>query len=189
MEQSITEKIRIDAGNLSLDASGYYYIYSEKIKEIEKWLKASKVLGIIVPVFLGGMLSTYSTYPQLIEATLVITGPIALGQLILSAYLTITGADEELVKFSSKAAEYYILSQSFSEIMRYPNADEKDLKSQFDLLKERERQIGRGNLEVTDKERRMGMRYGLWINQRSCISCKQVPSSLSPTSCETCGKF
>lgn len=189
MEQTISEKIRIDAGNLALDALGYYYIYSQKIKKLERWLKASKVLGIIVPVFLGGMLSTYSTYPEFIQATLLITGPIALGQLVLSAYLTITGADEALVSHSSRAAEYNILAQSFTQLMRYPDNDEQIFKGRFELLQERERQIGKGNLGVSDKERRKGMRYGLWINQRKCAGCKETPKSLEPSNCNVCGNF
>lgn len=189
MEESTKEKVRTDCWNKAIDAAGYYYIYSQKIKSIEKWLKFSKIMGIILPVFLGGMLSTYSAYPDLITFSLWITSPLAVIQLVLSAVLTVKGSDENLVKYSSMAAEYSILDEALRRLGRYPIEDEIDYKNQFDILMERERGIGKGNLSVTDGEKRMGMRYALREQSRKCAGCKMVPVSMHPTNCDVCGNF
>ena len=47
----------------------------------------------------------------------------------------------------------------------------------YEILTEREKGIGKGNIDVTDKEKRIGMRFGLRELSRECVGCKQTPLS------------
>jgi mobilome CxxCx(11)CxxC protein len=44
-------------------------------------------------------------------------------------------------------------------------------------------------LGMSDKQLRMGMHAALLRYQRSCASCKIVPSNMKPTRCGVCGDF
>ena len=42
---------------------------------------------------------------------------------------------------------------------------------------------------ITDEEKRMGMRATLRQFQRECANCKQTPVSMVPSECGVCGNF
>jgi mobilome CxxCx(11)CxxC protein len=188
MEDNI-EKIRKDCWDKTLDAIGYGYIYQVKIKKINFWLRISKILGIVIPVFLGGILTSAYNSPEYISLAIWITSPIALFQLILSTILTINGADDNILKYSTKAAEYSVIENEFRQMARYPNSDEFEYLKKFEILIEREKGIGKANLEVSDREKRMGMRFGLRELSRKCVGCELIPLSMKSTNCEICGNF
>lgn len=188
MENNI-EKIRQDCWDKTLDAIGYGYIYQIKIKQINFWLRISKVLGIVIPVFLGGILTSAYNSPEYINIAIWITSPIALFQLILSTILTINGADENILKYSTKAAEFSVIETEFRQMARYPISDEFEYLKKFEILIEREKGIGKANLDVTDEEKRMGMRFGLRELSRTCAGCNLIPLSMNPSKCQICGNF
>lgn len=188
MENNI-EKIRQDCWDNTLDAIAYSYIYQLKIKSINFWLRISKILGIIIPVFLGGILTSTYNSPEYISMAIWITSPFALGQLVLSTILTINGADENVLKYSTKAAEYSVIETEFRQMARYPNSDEFEYLKKFEILIEREKGISKANLEVTDKEKRIGMRFGLRELSRECVGCKKTPLSMTSSKCDICGNF
>jgi len=188
MENNI-DKIRQDCWDKSLDAIGFGYIYQIKIKKINFWLRISKILGIVIPVFLGGVLTSAYNSENYLELVVLITTPIALFQLVLSTILTINGADENILKYSTKAAEYSVIETEFRQLARYPNDNEFEYLKKYEILIEREKGIGKGNLEVSDKEKRIGMRFGLRELSRECVGCGKTPLSMKPTKCDICGNF
>lgn len=188
MENNI-EKLRQDCWDKTLDAIGFGYIYQMKIQRLNLWLRASKILGIVIPVFLGGVLTSAYNTPEYLKMAIWITSPFALGQLVLSTILTINGADENLMKYSTKAAEYSVLETEFRQMARYPDKNEFEYLKRFEILIEREKGIGKGNLEVNDKEKRIGMRFGLRELSRACVGCEKVPLSMKATDCDICGNF
>lgn len=187
--ENLKDKIRQECWDKCIDSCGFSYIYSKKIESIEKWQKASKIMGIIIPVFLGGILASYSSSPQILEYAVKITTPLAIAQLLLSTYLMVTGADDTTIKASAKTVEYSLLHSEFRQLANYPDKSETEYKRKFDILLERENGIGKENFKVSDKELRMGMRYGLREYRRSCAGCNEVPSSMISTSCSVCGNF
>lgn len=66
-----------------------------------------------------------------------------------------------------------------------------DLNKQFDLvtLEDSERTKQDEKIYFSDKDKRKGMRFGLYNMQRKCAICAEVPKSMKPSSCSTCGKF
>ena len=184
------KRIRTDCWNKALDSLGYSYVYSKKIEKLNVWLRWTKVLVILIPVLLGGLVSAYyATNPEILKWALAITSPLALGQLVLSAYLSVIGADEKVNEYSTKAAEYSLLNSEFEQLANYPIAEDKEYESKFNILLERERGTSKGNHKVSDKERRMGMRYGLRNYRRDCAGCGKTPVSMTPTDCDVCGNF
>ena len=188
MENNV-DKIRQDCWDKTLDAIAYSYIYQLKIKSINFWLRISKILGIIITVFLGGVLTSTYNSPEYISMAIWITSPFALGQLVLSTILSINGADENVLKYSTKAAEYSVIETEFRQMARYPNSNEFEYLKKFEILIEREKGISKANLEVTDKEKRIGMRFGLRELSRKCVGCNEIPLSMNASNCDICGNF
>jgi hypothetical protein len=163
MGENLFNKMRQDCWDKALDSFAYSYIYSKRIESVDFWLRWSKVLGIIVPVLLGGIVSSYYSNQTVMYWALLITTPTAIAQLVVSTYLTVVGSDEKVKLYQSKSVEYSLL--------------------------ERERGISRENQNIKDKELRMGMRYGLRNYRRACAGCGKVPISMESTDCYVCGKF
>ncbi|WP_162343205.1 mobilome CxxCx(11)CxxC protein [Cyclobacterium salsum] len=183
------KKLRTDCWDKALDSFGYSYIYSKKIESLNFQLRWTKVLGILIPVLLGGILTSYYSYEIILELAIYITTPIALIQLLLSAYLTIIGADEKVNTYSTKSAEYSLLNSEFEYLGKYPPENVSLFQNKMDILLERERGISKGNFDIEDKELRMGMRAGLRNYRRGCAGCGETPISMTPTDCEICGNY
>lgn len=182
-------KIRQDCWDFALDCAAYYYIYTKKLKSIGVLLRISKVLGIIIPVLLGGTLASYGQNSSIITLAITITTPIALLQLCLSTYLTVIGMDEKFAEYNSMAASYSIIEGDFKMLAKYPLDNFDEYTKKFEILLEREKGISGANIDVTDKEKRMGMRFGLREYSRHCVGCKTVPLSMKSTNCDICGNF
>ena len=120
-----TKRIRTDCWDKALDALGYSYIYSKRIDKLNIWLRWTKVLGILIPVLLGGIVSSYFANDEVIKIALWVTAPLALGQLIISSYLQIIGSDEKVNSYSTKAAEYGLLNSEFEQIGPAPYNSDK----------------------------------------------------------------
>lgn len=184
-----TNNIRTDCWDKALDALGYFYIYSKRIEKLELWLRWTKVLGILIPVLLGGLVTSYFSNKLVLSIAITVTTPLALLQLLLSTYLAITGSDEKMSEYSTTAAEYALLNSEFEQLAKYPIEDEATYLNRYNVLLERERGVGKRNFNISDKERRMGMRYGLRQYRRGCAGCNETPVSMNPTTCDVCGNF
>lgn len=187
--EDLKSKMRQDCWNKALDALAYSYIYSKRVSKVNTLLKWSKAFGFIIPVLLGGIVSGYYNNKAIMDLSIAITTPIALIQLVVSAYLTVVGSDEKLTQYSNKVAEYSLLNSEFEQLANYPTEDFEEYNKRFIVLVERERGISKDNFDLEDSELRMGMKYGLRNYRRACVGCKETPTSMKPTKCDVCGNF
>lgn len=182
--------IKQDCWDKALDAFAYCYIYSKKIEKLNYWLRASKLLGILIPVLVGGIVASYVTNKELIDFVVWLTSPFAISQLVLSTYLTVGGADEKVNSYSFKTAEYSLLNSEFQNLARLGDEDDiTDLQHKYNVLVERERSVAKGNFEVSDNYKRMGMCAGLREYRRNCVACKKTPLAIKTSDCDVCGNF
>ncbi len=184
-----SDRIRIDCWDKALDSFGYAYIYDKRLARLGLWLRWSEFFGIVIPILLGGILTTYYSNQGLIDLAIKVTAPIAIAQLIVSAYLTVTGANARLQSYAEKSAEHAVLSSQFEQLAKHPIEDINEYRRQYDILAERERGLAKGTSAIRDKELRMGMRYGLRNYRRKCAGCGEVPVSMESTECDVCGNF
>jgi mobilome CxxCx(11)CxxC protein len=187
--ENLHNKIKVDCWNNALDSLGYSYIYSKRVAKIERWLRWSKVLGLVIPVALGGIVSGYYANQQVMIVALNSASIISIAQLVISTYLVSTGSDEKLINYMGKSTEYSLLSGEFEGLAKYPIDEFDKYKQKFDILVERGNGIGKGNYEIKDEEKRMGMRYGLRQFNRQCVQCEKIPYSMNATECDVCGNF
>lgn len=187
--EDLTTKIRTDSWDKALDSFGYSYIYSKRIRRIDNILKWTKVLGVLLPVLLGGITAAYYTNADVMKIALLFITPLAIAQLALSTILIVLGSDGQLSNYSRKSTEFSLLSSEFEQLAKFPDNDFNVLSKKYDILVERERNLSRDNFEIKDEENRIGMRAGLRNYRRECAGCKETPISMKPTKCDVCGNF
>jgi mobilome CxxCx(11)CxxC protein len=187
--EDLKKKMRQECWDKALDSFAYSYIYSKKTEHLNFLLRWTKLFGILIPVMLGALLTAYYGNKHLIDAAIYITTPFAIAQLILSTYLTVIGADEKVNTYISKSIEYTLLNSEIDFLVKFPDSDSLIFQNKYEVLNEREKCLGKGNYELSEKDLRMGMRFGLRQYRRPCVGCNEVPVSMKPSKCEVCGNF
>jgi mobilome CxxCx(11)CxxC protein len=188
--EDLLKKMRQDCWDKALDSLAYSYIYSKKIKRLGVLLNITKVLGIIIPLLLGGLVgSIYYTDKGIMNLAINVTAPLALIQLLVSATLSVLGSDTKIIEYSTKTAEFALLNSEFEQLAKFPDNNYEAYSKKYEVLIERSKNIGRGNSELEDSELRMGMRFGLRNYRRACAGCNETPISMTATKCAVCGNF
>lgn len=187
--EDLKNKIIHDCWDKALDCFGYSYIYSKRITKIDNILKWTRVLGILIPVLLGGITASYYANTYMMQLALFITAPLAIAQLGLSTILIVLGSDGQLTDYTNKAVEHSLLNSEFEHLAKIPDADYNSYSKRYEILLERERALSKGNSNLKDKELRMGMRAALRNYRRECAGCNIAPTSMTPTKCDVCGNF
>lgn len=170
---------------------GTGYIFEKRAHAYKFRLKALAVLGIGVPALVGIIYLTFTTQQILLDWAIYLAGILGVAQVILSVWsLTSKWEDGYSYSIESKSANYS-LSERFRKLAKSPPLQLPELKKEFNLLEAqnafRSEQDDKHN--ITDKEKRMGMRAGLRQFDKACIHCGVVPVSMKPTKCDVCGNF
>jgi mobilome CxxCx(11)CxxC protein len=185
------ENIVKDCYDFALHTYATHYVYSIRFKSKSRLNKSIILLGFIVPVLIGGIVSSYGINSQITVNALEVLTPIAILQLGLSSFSLIFKWEEQTNYYLESSIGNRLLSEEFLSLAKYPNEDIIQYGHSFEILLERNR-----NREEQDdkypfnhKETRIGMRYSLRRFQRECVGCNIVPLSMESTSCNICGNF
>lgn len=183
-------KVIEDSWNRCLFCFGTSAILSKKTRRLRLGNKIIKFLGLGIPLIIGGIVTSFSFNADFLSTLLFILGFFVIAQLILSLWSLIDGWDNKLEAFSEskiKNSDYY---DQFKTIAENFNSDTskyavkyKEIKIFDDIQRKADEKIC-----FSDKDKRFGMRAGLFQLQRSCGSCKKVPDIKKPSKCSVCGK-
>lgn len=183
--------LRQDCWNDALHSFGTAYIYSKKSQKIGWLLKANNFLGIIVPVVIGGIVTSYNISADALKIILFFAAPISVMQLILSVLSLSNKWDDSYSYYLESTNDNSQLSNDYSNLARYPPENKNDLKLKKDLIdvKFQIRNTNDTKYRLSDKQKREGMRYSLRNFQRTCAGCGLKPIDMKPTDCGVCGDF
>lgn len=190
-EQKNTEKVLQDCWDEALHAFGTAYIYSKKSKVIGRYLKAVNFLGIIVPVTIGGIVTSYNLSPETLNTILILAAPFSVIQLILSILSLNNKWDDMYSYYLESTNDNSQLSNDYKNLAKYPPDELKELKSKKELIdvKYSIRNTNDTKYILSLKEKREAMKYSLRNFQRSCAGCKVIPIDMISTDCGICGQF
>lgn len=180
-----------DCWDDSLHSFGTAYMYAKKSKVIGRYLKAVNFLGIIVPVSIGGIVTSYSVSPDTLNIILVLAAPFSIAQLILSVLSLNNKWDDLYSYYLESTNDNSQLSNDYKNLAKYPPDKLRELKSKKELIdvKYSIRNTSDTKYILTPKEKREAMRYALRNFQRSCVGCKKTPIDMISSNCGVCGKF
>jgi len=169
-------------------------IFEKRTATLQKKLRFLSFLGLAMPLLVGGVVTSFGLDFKHIGFVLVLTSIVGLLQLIVSLWALVDRWEDALANSTESLIDNDRLSREFSrfaqEISRLPRLEE-----QHKLIFERliTENSARANLDikqnVSEREKRFGMRAGLRQYKRKCTSCDKIPQSLKPTKCPICGRF
>jgi mobilome CxxCx(11)CxxC protein len=188
---TISPETRQDCADSALKCFGTAYIFERRAAPIRRKLQWLAFLGIAAPAALGAVVGTFKLNETALAVAITFAGVIGIAQLIISIWSLVAKWDVSLAyDVESKSANYRMAGE-YAKLAKTQTISAEEFDMQFRLL-ETEARL-RTELDqrqdITDKEKRMGMRAALRQYQRVCAGCKQVPVSLDSTACPVCGKF
>lgn len=190
-KDELYEKKRQDCWNGAFHTFGYGYIFGLKSKSLRRILKFNTFLGIIIPVLVGGMVTTYGLNFEFLKIILIVAGPLALVQLFLSVWIISYNLEDKYSFFIESSTENYNISQEFEELGKYPPERLSSLNHEIEKIeiKKKNRSVSDSKYLLSDKEKRKGMRYSLRNFKRKCAGCDIIPIDMKSSNCGICGKF
>ena len=185
------DRLRQDSWNNALFSYGYGYLFSLRANRLNKKLNWITFLGIIIPVLIGGIVTTYGTESPILKYLLIVTAPLSIIQLIISVWSVVANWNTSYAYYLESYLDNYNLAELYENLGKYPPDDVDDLKTEMDkidiLRSNRDKQDSK--YPLTDKEKRKGMRYALRKYKRSCAGCNIIPKDMKSTKCGVCGNF
>lgn len=185
------EEIRKECWEKSLHALGTSYVFQLKTKFYKVWIRIITILGLVVPLLLGATVAAYGQKSEILGLAILIAAPISIFQIVLSGISLASKWDDQLAYSLESQSENRKISEEYETLAKYPPTDISELEKMFAIIQTKDEARIRQDEKISfsAKENRKGMRYALWIRKKECATCKTIPSSMTPTKCETCGNF
>jgi mobilome CxxCx(11)CxxC protein len=186
---NIPNSKRRECNDSALHCFGTAYIFEKRAKSFRFRVRFLLFLGIAGPASVGAIISSFKLSSGYIEYVLFVAAIIAIVQLVGSVWSLVSRWDDDLSYYVESKSANYRLSDLYSKLANSSDLSLDDYDRELRLLN-KESQM-RTDLDhrydISDKEKRMGMRAGLRQCQRPCEGCKKIPTSLKPTKCAICG--
>lgn len=188
---AITSEKRRKCNDNALDCFGTAYIFEKRAAAIRIKILFLTFLGIAAPAVVGAIIGTFQVSPQNINYVLTVAGIIGILQLIFSIWALVAGWSDRLSYYLESKSHNYRLAIEYSELAGTTalTGTAFDLKLEVLETEVKHRNDLDHRHDITDAEKKIGMRAGLRQYQRACAACNSVPTSMKPTAeCGVCGK-
>ncbi|MCA9620487.1 MAG: hypothetical protein KC731_15805, partial [Myxococcales bacterium] len=188
--QQPTPDPRATCWNCAIETYGTAAIFRRRATKLENRLRWLSFMGLIGPVLVGGVVTSFGTDSRLLPLLLVLASLVAVGQLAVSIWSLVSGWETTLKYAYESAGDNNHLSREFQHLGQSdPNAPAFDAAYQRLKGLNDARERADGSQGISDAELRYGMRVGLREFQRPCAGCGEIPTSTTPTDCDVCGNF
>ncbi|WP_241285517.1 mobilome CxxCx(11)CxxC protein [Chryseobacterium arthrosphaerae] len=187
----MSDQIRQECWEKATHCLATSYVFQQKAINYEKNLRINSMFGIIIPLAIGAIATTYGNNSNYLKTALFISSPFLVIQAILSGISLINKWDHNLSYSLESQTANRILADKFKNLAKYPPSDELELKQKFDILttEDNERTKQDEKIKFSIRENRKGLRYALMILRINCTICNSTPQNMEPTQCTNCGKF
>ena len=186
----IADEQRRMCNDEALHCYGTAYIFEKRAASIRWKLRVLSFLGIGVPAAIGAILGTFSLKPEYAALVGIIAGMLGVTQLIFSIWSLVSHWEAGLSYYLESKSANYRLAADWSQLGNTTILTDEEFAIRLKVL-EKESEI-RSDLDnrhdITDAEKRMGMRAGLRKYQRPCVQCNKVPQSMKGSDCGVCGE-
>lgn len=188
---NIIEEIRQACWKQAIHSFGTGYIFEKRIAKYNRLLNIIKFVGIGTPLLMGAIVLMYGTDFKYVDIFIATASIILFIQLIISFWALVAKWEDKYSHSVQSTFANYNISWEYEKLAITPVTDKKQLEYDFKIIEAKSREWDRNDYkqEVSDKEKRKGMRAALRNYQRACSGCDEVPKSLKPTNCNICGNF
>jgi mobilome CxxCx(11)CxxC protein len=172
--------------NLALEAFGTADIFERRAGRLSTKIKWLAFMGLGQVVVVGATVISFGTKSSHLEQLLYGVGIVAVGQAMISLWALIANWDTALSYASESQAENNRLSRRFVDLA---GIESNDVEFRVKRAEYEAREAQDAKQQITEKEKRRGMRSGLRQFRRQCDRCKLVPESMDASKCSVCGNF
>jgi mobilome CxxCx(11)CxxC protein len=188
---AIQSEERRNCHDSALRCFGTAYIFECRAAPLRVALKLLAFSSLIGPLSIGSLVLAVGLSSKLIPWAIAIAAFLSVVQITLSLWSLVSHWQENLSYYLKSKADNYRLADQFVGLGNNTIFPDNKWRTEFSVLEalgSNRTQLDLRN-DITDEEKRMGMRAALREYQRSCASCHQVPRSLEALDCPTCGNF
>lgn len=174
----------------ALHAFGTSHVFQRRARRLNLKLRLLTYTGIALPLTVGATAVSFGFDLAVLPAMLAIVSSLLVVQLLVSVWAVVAHWVEAHTYANESAIANDELARRYEALARTPPTD-AELRSEFDLLNVDNRNRTQQDMrrDITEREKRRGMRAALRQYQRACATCREVPTSMKPTDCDTCGNF
>lgn len=191
MKQNIPDELLRRCADEALKCYGTAYIFEKRAAQLKTKSGWLNFFGIAGPAMLGATIATYNLDNSIEEAIKIAAGTIGILQFGFTIWSMTEGWSEKVSAYTESKTNNYSISKRLNQLEHNTTASRAEFESELAVI-EKEIEIRNGidaKHDITDEEKRMGMKYGLRKYQRPCAGCSIVPIEMKPTDCGVCGKF
>lgn len=188
---NLSDKIRTVCEQEALFAYGTAYLFEQRAHRFQRRLRGLSFLGLLPVVAVGAIALAFQFADELISSALVLAGILTVLQAIFSLWAMTNRWEEEYSYARESQSANYRLAERFWDLLLNPPDDKTSLNLQFETLmaENRSRSEQDSKQVITKKEKNVGMRAALLKYRHPCAICGEIPTSMTPSTCATCGNF
>jgi mobilome CxxCx(11)CxxC protein len=181
-----TEELCRHAREKAFYAYGTGQIFERRMRLLKGWRATIVYLGIGVPGLVGFVaLSFGKQWVTYLEA---VAGIVLAFQFAISLWSVVDNWDERYAYALAAARANMRLFTEWDSVAKLPPDDVEAHVKELDAENNRQDAADLGQA-ISVKEKRYGMRSALFYFRKVCATCNQMPMSLKPLNCDTCGNF
>ncbi len=175
----------------ALECFGTAYIFEQRAAPLRIGIKVLTFSSLIGPLVIGALVLAVGTEGTIIIPAMIVATCLSVIQIITSLWALISKWQDNLIYYLESKAENYHFSNRFKKLANNTTYSDSKWREEYEVLEA----IGvmRGQLDLrhdlTDEEKRMGMRASLRKFQRQCVGCKTIPTSMKSSNCDICGGY
>lgn len=183
------DELRQHCWNQAVNAFATAYIFDLKSKNLVKKLRLLTFLGLLIPLATGGVILLFEVNNRFLLNFLVwITGGLSLVHASITLWSLVEKWEDNISYARESSRHNYRISDNYVFLARIVPTD---FEVRLEILENENR--FRMDLDyqqdITEEEKRRGLRAALRQFERPCAKCKEVPYSMEPTDCSVCGNF
>lgn len=184
-------QIRKECWNQAVRSYATGYIFERRANLLRFRLQVLTFLGLVVPLLIGSIVLTFGLQLSVLPVFIYLAGGVGVIQLAISLW-SLTARWDDKRDYANKSNSFNKnMALRYRQLASNPPRDDSALDLQFQFLEvDYQRQSAEDEIQgVSDKEKRRGLRAALREFKRPCVTCEQVPTSMKPSQCDTCGNF
>lgn len=175
----------------SVHCHGTAHIFGVRAQVLRRRIKMMSFLGVVAPGLVGVTIGSFGVTADATVLCIALAGVASVPLFVLSVWSLVNDWPGQLSYADESHTANRSLAEAFQRLARDQGLNANDFKNEVRFLDQES--SSRSSLDerrdVTENEKRMGMRAALRTLQMACAGCKQVPQSLAPTDCGVCGNF
>jgi mobilome CxxCx(11)CxxC protein len=174
----------------SFHAFGTGYIFESRAKRYGFRLRILEFLGLGVPACVGAVVVSLGYDFKYFDIILFIASSLSIFQFIMAMWALVSGWNDHYAYSLESSYDNYRISNEFKLLAKNPPS-KMNFKLKYEILQKENELRAKEDYkrQISEKEKRKGMRAALRQFQRACAGCGQAPQNMKSSNCDICGKF